>query len=158
MTIEIRRLDETFDRWDALLALILEAFRYMNGRIDPPSSALALTPETLRDRADAEVAFIAVEDGEILACMFLRPEPPQSLYVGKLAVRPTAQGRGLGWALLGVAENEAQARNLPQLRLETRIELVENHATFGAWGFLKTAERSHPGFARKTFIEMRKQL
>jgi ribosomal protein S18 acetylase RimI-like enzyme len=158
MTIDIRRIDTRFDRWNELLALILEAFDYMNTRIDPPSSALALTSESLRKKADAEIAFVAMDGDDMLACMFLRPEPPHGLYVGKLAVRPSAQGRGLGWALLGVAENEAQARNLSQLRLETRIELVENHATFGAWGFLKTAENSHPGFSRKTFIEMRKQL
>ena len=158
MTIDIRRLDATFDRWDDLLALILESFDSMNGRIDPPSSALALTAESLLAKADAEIAFLAMDGNDMLACMFLRPEPPHTLYIGKLAVRPSAQRRGLGWALLGVAENEAQARNLSQLRLETRIELVENHATFGAWGFLKTAENSHPGFARKTFIEMRKQL
>jgi ribosomal protein S18 acetylase RimI-like enzyme len=158
MTIEIRRLDATFERWAELLALILEAFDYMNTRIDPPSSALALTPETLRQKAGREIGYLAVDGDALLACMFLRPEPPHGLYIGKLAVRPSAQGRGLGWMLLGVAENEAQAHNLSQLRLETRIELAENHATFGAWGFLKTAENAHAGFARPTYIEMRKQL
>lgn len=158
MAIEIKRIDGSFNRWDALLALILQAFDYMSDRIDPPSSALSLTPETLRDKAGREIAYLAADGDEMLACMFLRLEPPDCLYIGKLAVRPTAQGRGLGWRLLGVAENEAQARNLSKLRLETRIELTENHATFGAWGFLKTAENAHKGFARPTYIEMCKQL
>ncbi|MGO7418170.1 GNAT family N-acetyltransferase, partial [Rhizobium ruizarguesonis] len=34
----------------------------------------------------------------------------------------------------------------------------DNHAVFAAWGFSRTAEKSHPGFARTTFVEMRKVL
>ena len=34
-------VDETFGDWDALLALILTSFAYMQPRIDPPSSASA---------------------------------------------------------------------------------------------------------------------
>ena len=44
------------------------------------------------------------------------------------------------------------------LRLETRIELVENHRIFAKWGFIRTAEGRHPEFTHPTFIEMRKTL
>ncbi|EJZ16670.1 GNAT family N-acetyltransferase, partial [Rhizobium sp. Pop5] len=80
------------------------------------------------------------------------------LYVGKLAVLPAAQGKGLGRRLLAVAEETAAALGLAALRLETRIELTDNHAVFAAWGFERTAEKAHPGFTRTTFIEMRKIL
>ena len=36
--------------------------------------------------------------------------------------------------------------------------VLRSHATFAAWGFERTAEKSHPGFTRVTFIEMRKAL
>ena len=42
------------------------------------------------------------------------------------------------------------------LELQTRIELTENHATFGALGFKKIAETAHPGYSRPTSITMRK--
>ncbi|UVD56780.1 GNAT family N-acetyltransferase [Rhizobium sp. Pop5] len=150
-------LDRSFTRWDELLALILTAFASMNGRIDPPSSALRLTAQALAEKAEAEIGHVAIEQGKLTACLFLRPEA-DCLYVGKLAVLPAAQGKGLGRRLLAVAEETAAALGLAALRLETRIELTDNHAVFAAWGFERTAEKAHPGFTRTTFIEMRKIL
>ncbi|WP_173004676.1 GNAT family N-acetyltransferase [Rhizobium dioscoreae] len=153
----LRRLDDGFDRWDALLDLILTSFAYMNGRIDPPSSALALTSETLKAKALSEIAYVALDGEQLVGCIFCRPEA-ESLYVGKLAVVPAAQGKGIGKQLLGLAETTARELGLKALRLETRIELTDNHATFAAWGFRKTAENRHAGFDRTTSIEMRKAI
>ncbi|MCZ3380347.1 MULTISPECIES: GNAT family N-acetyltransferase [Rhizobium] len=153
----LRRLDDGFDRWDALLDLILTSFAYMNGRIDPPSSALALTSETLKAKALSEIAYVALDGEQLVGCIFCRPEA-ESLYVGKLAVVPAAQGKGIGKQLLGLAETAARELGLKALRLETRIELTDNHATFAAWGFRKTAENRHAGFDRTTSIEMRKAI
>lgn len=155
--IEIVRIDGNFGRWHELLALITSSFSYMDAVIDPPSSAHRLTPASLSQKASEEIAFVAVEDGELLGCVFLRPET-DCLYVGKLAVALVQQGRGIGRRLLDVTEKTAQDLELSMLRLETRIELVDNHTTFGRWGFRKTSEKSHPGFDRITFIEMRKEL
>ncbi|WP_312862970.1 GNAT family N-acetyltransferase [Rhizobium sp. P28RR-XV] len=153
----IQRLNGRFDRWDALLDLILAAFAYMNGRIDPPSSALALTPEALREKAMNEIAYVAFDGDQLAGCIFCRPET-ECLYVGKLAVLPAAQGKGIGRRLLTYAEAAARQHDLHILRLETRIELIDNHATFAAWGFQKVAENRHPGFDRTTSIEMRKAV
>ncbi len=155
--IALRRLDGGFDRWDGLLDLILVSFAYMNGRIDPPSSAFALTPQALKAKADTEIAYAAFDGAQIAGCIFCRPEA-ETLYIGKLAVLPAAQGKGIGKRLLGAAEATARELGLDSLRLETRIELVDNHATFAAWGFRKTAENRHAGFHRTTSIEMRKAI
>lgn len=153
----IVRIEENFDRVDELLALIMSSFAYMDGVIDPPSSAHRLTPENLLQKIRDEIAFVAFHGGDMLGCIFCRPENG-SLYVGKLAVSPAAQGRGIGKALLQTAEEVAQRLSLPSLRLETRIELVNNHRQFSSWGFLKTAENSHAGYERVTSIEMTKRL
>ncbi|WP_210166107.1 GNAT family N-acetyltransferase [Rhizobium lusitanum] len=153
----IQRLNGSFDRWDALLDLILASFAYMNGRIDPPSSALALTPQSLREKARNEIGYVALDGDKIAGCVFCRAEP-DSLYIGKLAVLPTAQRKGICRRLLTYAEADARERGLAVLRLETRIELTENHATFAALGFAKTADNRHPGFDRTTSIEMQKFL
>jgi predicted N-acetyltransferase YhbS len=156
--IEISKVDDGFGRWDELLKLICEAFAYMDGVIDPPSSAHALTLENLRQKANDEVCFVARdENGKLLGCIFCKTEPA-TLYIGKLAVSPLAQGKGVGAALCAVAEQTAQQLGLKALRLQTRIELVDNHGTFGRWGFVKTAERSHAGYQRITYIEMQKPL
>ncbi len=151
-------IDETFGDWEALLALILASFAYMHSRIDPPSSALHLTLPLLRQKATLEKAYAAVENGKLLGCIFCKPEPPDCLYIGKLAVAPDAQGKGVGRLLLETAETYAAECKLPCLRLETRIELLENHRVFAKWGFVQTAEGCHPGFTRPTFVEMRKTL
>jgi N-acetylglutamate synthase-like GNAT family acetyltransferase len=155
--MNIIRIDEDFQRWEELLELVLSSFAHMNDRIDPPSSALKLTPTTLADKARSEIAYAAMEGDALCGCVFLRPEEA-CLYVGKLAIAPDAQGRGIGRRLLAVSEEVARSHSLPSLRLETRIELVENHDVFIRWGFEKTAENAHPGFTRTTSIEMRKPV
>lgn len=156
--MNVERIGGRFSDYDGLLALILRSFASMEGRIDPPSSAHLLTAASLRDKAAAEIAYIAMDNGHLRGCVFLKPEPPECLYIGKLAVEPDSQGRGVGRALLAAASTVAADLGLPQLRLQTRIELAENHAVFSRWGFRKTAENAHPGFGRPTFIEMRKTL
>ena len=158
MSLEIVRTDPTFDKWGDLLDLILSSFAYMNGVIAPPSSALSLTPESLAAKAGAEICFVASDGDQLLGCIFCRPEAPDCLYIGKLAVLPTAQGQGIGRLLMQRAEEVARDLLLPALRLETRIELTGNHIRFAKMGFVITAERSHPGFEQTTFVEMRKQL
>jgi GNAT superfamily N-acetyltransferase len=156
--IEIAKIGEEFSRWQELLTLIMSSFAYMDGVIDPPSSAHRLTLENLAEKARAEIAFVALDGDEIVGCLFCRPEPPACLYVGKLCVSPKAQGKGIGSVLLEQAEALARELALPALRLETRIELIANHAKFAAWGFVKTAENAHPGYSRTTSIEMTKFL
>lgn len=151
------RLDEDFADWQGLLSLILDAFAFMNGRIDPPSSALALTPLSLQNKASLEIAYALTDEERLLGCIFCKPEP-DCLYVGKLAVSPSMQGRGIGRQLLNAAIDCAGELALPRLRLQTRIELTENHAVFAAWGFVRTGEFSHPGYDRVTFIEMCRTL
>jgi N-acetylglutamate synthase-like GNAT family acetyltransferase len=155
--IEISRVDGQFHRWDELLTLILSSFAYMDGVIDPPSSAHRLTLASLAQKTRDEMAFIAMDGRRLIGCIFLKPERG-CLYIGKLAVSPEMQGKGIGLRLLNVAEATAREHGMPALRLETRIELLANHASFARWGFEKTGESSHPGFARITSIEMTKQL
>ena len=157
MSAMISRIDESFHRYEELLALIMGSFAYMDGVIDPPSSAHRLTISSLKDKARDEIGLIAEVDGRLLGCAFLRPEP-DFLYLGKLAVSPEAQGSGIGGRFLAEAEAIARKLSKPALRLETRIELVGNHRRFGAWGFVRTAEKSHAGYDRITFIEMQKPL
>ncbi|MCZ7912851.1 GNAT family N-acetyltransferase [Agrobacterium leguminum] len=155
--MEIVRIGEGFDRWQELLALIMSSFAYMDGVIDPPSSAHRLTLENLAEKARVEIAFVALDGDEIVGCLFCRPEPA-CLYIGKLCVSPKAQGKGIGRMLVRQSEALARELALPALRLETRIELIANHARFAAWGFVKTAENAHAGYDRTTSIEMTKFL
>lgn len=153
----VRRAPADFAAWGAVRELILAAFAYMDGRIDPPSSALRLTPESMAADAAKGALLLAEQDGALVGCVFCRAQD-DALYVGKLAVRPGLQGGGIGRALMAAAEAEARTRGLPFMELQTRIELIENHATFAKLGFVKTGEDAHAGYDRPTSITMRKRL
>lgn len=134
-------------------ALLRRSFAYMDDRIDPPSSLHRLTLADIEAVADRDGLVCAFDDGELVGCVFFKTEQ-DSLYIGKLAVEPSNQGQGIGRRLLIEAEKRAIAKKLSSLRLETRIELTENHRTFEKFGFVKTAENAHAGYDRPTSITM----
>nr|WP_249200260.1 GNAT family N-acetyltransferase [Thetidibacter halocola] len=127
----------------------------MAGRIDPPSSLHRLDAAALRDKARDEHLWIA--GPPLLGCAFFRNDR-DALYIGKLAIHPDAQGRGLGRAFVAGAEGMARRLGLPCLRLQTRVELTGNHAAFAAMGFVRVAETCHAGFDRPTSMTMEKPL
>lgn len=141
--------------WGSLLGLIRAEFAYMDGVIDPPSSMHRLT--------EADIAR-QVETGEVwaigappMACMFLTVKGDW-LYLGKLAVAAKSRGKGLARTLVEQAMIRAHALGLKGVELQTRIELVANHATFAALGFVETGRSAHPGFDRPTTLTFRQGL
>lgn len=155
--VRIARAGDDFSDWAGLLELLHEAFAYMEKRIDPPSSLHRLTPASIAGKTKDETLFLATDGDELVGCVFARRQG-DALYVGKLAVRTKRQGSGIGRRLMDATERLARDSGLACMELETRIELVENHATFSAMGFVKIAESSHQGYDRPTAITMRKRL
>jgi GNAT superfamily N-acetyltransferase len=152
-----RRATPDYPHWPAVLRLILDVFAYMEGRIDPPSSAHRLTVADMAAQAGTGAVWVVEDSGAPIACLFARPKG-DVLYIGKLAVARSHRGHGLARRLIAEAEAEARARNLPRLELETRIELTGNHAAFARMGFARTGESAHPGFDRPTSITMSRIL
>lgn len=138
-----------------LLRLMHDCFAYMEGRINPPSSLGKMTSASLGETARAaEIWAIGTPP---IACMILT-EKPAKLHLGKVCVAPTHQQLGLSKHLIAQAEVRARALRLPSLELQTRVELMDNHATFRALGFSEYARTAHPGFERPTSITMRKRV
>ncbi|WP_217575187.1 GNAT family N-acetyltransferase [Mesorhizobium sp. GbtcB19] len=155
--ISIVELPPDFGQWDDLLALIRRAFAYMDGVIDPPSSAHLLTADGLAEKAKREAGFLAIENGRIVGCVFAL-ERARDFYVGKLAVEPGLQGQGIGTRLMQAVEDLARQRGKDAIELQTRIELTANHAAFARLGFRETERTAHAGYDRPTAITMRKVL
>ena len=149
------RLTRDDPRLSEVLTLIRGSFTFMDGRIDPPSSMHRLTQAVIQDQCNTGEVWTLGRP--VTACIFLTPQP-DSLYIGKLAVAETHRGQGLARQLVTHAETRARARGLTTLMLETRIELVENHAAFARLGFSIMAKAAHPGYARPTFVVMHKAL
>ena len=152
----IRRAGKVED-WTAIHALVAEAFRGMDGRIDPPSSVHRWTPETFAEAAEAGAGYLAEADGALIGVGFAR-RAVDAWRLGKIAVAPGHRGKGVARAIIAAAAAEAKSLGLAALALETRIELAENHAAFAALGFERIAETAHPGHDRPTSVTMRKPL
>lgn len=141
--------------FDALHALLQGAFAFMKGRIDPPSSMDALTAADLRAKARTEDLFVIRTMVGPIACLF-GVRQGSDYYIGKLAVAAPYRGGGLARALIAAAETQARALGCRALILQTRVELVENHATFASLGFVQTAATAHPGYGRPTSLTFRR--
>lgn len=151
--ISVRRAPGDFADWEVVRTLIQDAFAYMEGRIDPPSSASRLTPQSMAADAAEGALLLSERANELVGCIFVHPKG-NALYIGKLAVRPSLNEMGIGTALVTAAREQARVFGLKTLELSTRIELTDTHAIFTRMGFVKTAEVAHAGFDRPTSIVM----
>lgn len=79
-------------------------------------------------------------------------EKPDALWLDNVAVRPTAQGRGLGRRLVAFAEAEARSRGHRALRLYTHERMAANIALYERLGFRETHRARQDGFDR-VFME-----
>ena len=144
---------DNFTDWTGLHALLTECFAYMDARIDPPSSLKKFNAKGLEQKAQDETLIIVHDAEKLIACAFLRTEADK-VYIGKVAVSPDCQGRGIGRKIFDMAKNFTRQQGKKTLELETRIELVENHKAFATMGFEKTGENAHAGYNRPTSITM----
>src|SRR5690606_38594007 len=142
---ELRRIPADFEQTAELLAMIRCAFAYMDGRIDPPSSIHRLTETALQHKCAAEIGILASVDGRIAGCVFIA-ERDDHFYLGKLAVDPEFQGRGIGGRLVAEAERIAGECGKPIIELQTRVELEANHAAFARMGFSEVGRTAHDGY------------
>ncbi|WP_127559115.1 GNAT family N-acetyltransferase [Nioella ostreopsis] len=148
---------DDFDDWPGLLDLLQQAFAFMQGRIDPPSSLADMTSASLKQKAKDEDLFLILRKTRPVACLFGRPDG-QDYYIGKLAVANDARGQGLARLLIDAAARQARHEGCSGLRLQTRVELRENHRTFRAMGFHLIGASAHPGYARATSLTFRRPL
>lgn len=132
-------------------ALIRACFAEMDGRIDPPSSANRLGRDDLAAAAASGEVWVMDDLGHPVATVTLMPRDGH-LEVGKLATAPGFRRQGLARQLLSHARARARALGLPEVRLQSRVELAEAHAAFRAAGFVETARTAHPGYDRPTSI------
>ncbi len=155
--ITVGRPDKVED-FSETLFLLRRAFAYMDDRIDPPSSLHSMDVADLAAKGEDEHVIWAVETGRgLVGCMFAL-DLGDVLYLSKIAVDPDYQGQGICRRMMNCAEDIARRRNIPALGLQTRVELVENHAAFARMGFVEVGETAHPGFTQPTSLTMRKPL
>jgi N-acetylglutamate synthase-like GNAT family acetyltransferase len=99
--------------------------------------------------AEREV-WVAPRERPPVGVLVVHPEADH-LFVHNVAVDPAQQGRGLGKALLGLAERRAEELGLCELRLLTNELMTENRAIYAHLGWEETEVRSEHGYRRAYF-------
>lgn len=129
-------------------ALIDAAYAKYLTRMDKPPGPM------LRDYGpsiEAGVTWIA--GSPIIAVLTLYPRDDH-LLIENVAVHPSAQGRGLGRALMSFAEQEAARRGLTRTTLYTHEVMTENQAIYARLGYAEVERRSEDGY-RRIYMEKR---
>ena len=97
-----------------------------------------------------EVVHVATHDGRLVGLIVMWPQEDH-LYVDNVAVLPETQGTGVGSALLGFADQEAQRVGLSEIRLYTHEKMVENIQYYPRRGFRETHRATDAGYQRVYF-------
>ena len=122
--------------------------RYLT-RMDKPPGPM------LRDyRPSVKAGTTWVCGSPITAVLTLYPGDDH-LLLENIAVHPSAQGRGLGRALMSFAEQEAARRGLTRMTLVTHEVMTENQAIYARLGYAEVERRAEDGYRR---IYMEKHL
>ena len=97
-----------------------------------------------------EVVYVATVDDLLVGLIVFWPNEDH-LYVDNIAVLPEEQGKGVGSALLGFAELQAQRAGLSEIRLYTNAKMVENIQYYPRKGFRETHRAFDAGYLRVYF-------
>lgn len=96
-------------------------------------------------RDDVHVA--VTDQGELAGFVVLRPGP-DSMLLDNVAVRPGAQGRGIGGDLLALAEARALAEGFQRIELYTHETMTENQALYRRRGYETVRRVRESGYDR----------
>ncbi len=98
----------------------------------------------------SDVVHVATSDGRLVGLIVMWPQEGH-LYIDNIAVLPEAQGIGVGGALLGFADQEAQRVGLSEIRLYTHAKMTENIQYYPRKGFRETHRATDAGYQRVYF-------
>jgi GNAT superfamily N-acetyltransferase len=136
----------TVEDLPAIRAVIHAAYTRYLPRMDKPPAPM------LRDYGPSvEAGTTWVTGSPVTAVLTLYPREDH-LYVENIAVDPSAQGRGLGRALMEFAEQEAARRGLRRMALVTHEAMTENQAIYARLGYVEIERRVEDGY-RRVYME-----
>jgi ribosomal protein S18 acetylase RimI-like enzyme len=135
----------------ALASCVEAAYHHYIPRIGkPPGPMLADYAEVIARHQ----VWVAEAERQIIGVLVLIPEE-DTLLLDNIAVHPDHQRRGIGRALLELADAEALCQGYDELRLYTHETMTENIALYTRSGWVETHRGHQDGYAR---VFMRKRL
>jgi len=117
---------------------------------------IGLVPQPMRRDHAANVAAGQVYvTGDPVVGLVVVEEREDHLYLDNIAVRPDAQGQGVGGRLLRFVEAHARALGLPEVRLYTNAKMWENQEIYPKFGYEVVERRVDGPYDR---VHYRKRL
>lgn len=101
---------------------------------------------------EADHAWVAEHGERVVGLLVLEPSNDH-LLLENVAVLPQAQGIGVGSRLLQLAEEQARAHGLREIRLYTNEAMTENLDYYPRRGFRETHRAMQDGFSRVFFAK-----
>ena len=98
-------------------------------------------------------AWVAERDGHLIGLLVLALAPDH-LLLENVAVAPDAQGLGVGRRLLRLAEEQARAECLLEIRLFTNEAMTENLAYYPRHGYRESHRATQDGYRRVFFTKL----
>ena len=154
---EVRLRPATAADIPAVLAVTAAAYAAHAGRLDPPSSVVRETPETVAAYLSRGGIIVAETDGEIVGAVRYEPYADY-LYLGRLAVAPAWQGRGIGRRLVEAVEEWAVLLGLDEVQLGVRTELSANRELYRYLGYVENGYAPFNSDPRYSYLKMKKRL
>ena len=135
----------------AVAALVHAAYHHYVERI-------GITPGPMSDDYQQVVRDYQVtvaEHDAVLAGVIVLRVTDEGFLIDNVAVHPAHRGRGLGRALLGLAEAEARRAGFGSIYLYTHEKMTENLVLYSKIGYAEYDRRRQGGFSR---VYLRKHL
>jgi GNAT superfamily N-acetyltransferase len=132
---------------DALRGIAVAAYQRYVPRIGQPPAPMTTDYAQAVRRGQA---WVAVEGGKVIGFAILIAQPGY-LLLDSVAVRPDAQGRGIGTRLLDLAEDHARSLHLGEIRLYTNEAMTENLSYYPRLGYVEAHRAEQDGFRRVYF-------
>ncbi len=125
----LRVVDAEPEHSEHVLAVIRRAFA-ARAPLDPPSTALAETEQSVRDVLSRAGGLLVLRRDVPVGALLFDDTRPGLLGLRRVSVDPAHQSHGVASAMVGVAEDAAEGRQLDGVWLHAREELP---ATLSFW-------------------------
>ena len=124
---------------EAVTAVIHRAFA-ARPALDPPSTALDETVESVLARLQSSGGVVVHRFDQPVGAVLFDIERPGQLGLRRVSVDPFMQAHGVASAMVGVAEDVAEARGLDGVWLTAREELPENLVFWKRRGYYQISQ------------------
>jgi GNAT superfamily N-acetyltransferase len=141
----------------AVLAVTKGAYTPHVEHLQPPSSVMVEGSDKVAEYLARGGVIVAEVDGEIVGAVRYLPQGDH-VYLGRLAVLPAWQKRGLARRLVEAVEHWAMLLGIDEVRLGVRTEIQGNRQLYLHLGYVEAGSAPLRSDPTRSYLVMKKQL